>query len=98
MNPLVNKQLGGIYGLIEELRTRLEQNRTLLERVHERRDLLQKEHWRDQKEISTLNRLAEDYDELEARNEDFQTEREAIRSHLTQIMSFAKSLSNTQEP
>ena len=98
MNPLVQKQLDGVYGLIEELRTRLQQDRTLLERAHERRDQLQQDHWRDQKEISTLNRLAEDYDELEGRNEAFRTEREAIRSHLAQIMSFAKSLSNTQGP
>lgn len=98
MNPLVQKQLDGVYGLIEELRTRLQQDRTLLERAHERTDQLQQDHWRDRKEISTLNRLAEDYDELEGRNEAFRAEREAIRGHLVQIMSFAKSLSNTQGP
>ena len=98
MNRLVQKQLDGVYGLIEELRTRLQQDRTLLERAHGRKEELQQEHWRDRKEISTLNRLAEDYDELEGQNEAFRTEREAIRSHLVQIMSFAKSLSNTQGP
>ena len=98
MNPLVKKQLDGVYGLIEELRTRLQQDRILLERAHERREQLQQEHWRDQKEITTLNRLAEDYDGLEAQNEAFRTEREAIRSHLSQILSHAKSLSANQGP
>ena len=98
MNPLIQSQLEHIRDQIDQLSAVLAANDTELRKQHgEKADLLQ-EQWTQRKEVTTLNRIAQEYDELEAENEGFRAERTSIREHLGRIMAHTKSLHKAQKP
>lgn len=98
MNPLVQTQLEHIRDQIDQLRAVLADNDAELRKQHgEKADLLQQQ-WSQRKEVTTLNRIAQEYDDLGAENARLRAERSAIRDHLGQIMVHTKSLHKAQKP
>lgn len=98
MNPLVQTRLEHIQDQLEQLREVLADNDSELRKQHgEKADLLQ-EQWSQRKEVTTLNRIAQEYDDLEAENEQLRTERSTIREHLGRILTHTKSLHKAHKP
>lgn len=96
MNPLLKSQFDKIQEQVLELRKVLENNETELKQQHgEKEDLLQ-EKWRDRKELTTLNRIATDFDSVEEENERYREERKEIRDDLSKIMNLTKALRGIQ--
>ena len=98
MNPLVQTRLEHIHDQISQLRAVLAANDGELRKQHgEKADLLQ-EQWNQRKEVTTLNRIAQEYDDMEAENEQLHAERSTIREHLGRILTHTKSLHKAHKP
>ena len=96
MNPLLKKQFESLETQIGKLREVLEKNAEAQQELHgEKADLMQ-EKWRTQKELTTLRRIAKDYDEVEGENDRYRDERDEIRQDLAKIMDLSKALRGAQ--
>ena len=96
MNPILQKQFEHLESQIQELREVLENNQLELKKQHgEKADLLQ-EKWKNRKELTTLNRIADDFDDVDEENERYREERKEIREDLAKIMSLTKALRGNQ--
>ena len=96
MNPILQKQFETLERQVQQLRDVLEKNAEELQKQHgEKEDLLQ-EKWRQRKELTTLNRIATDYDDVEGENEQYREERKEIREDLSKIMHLTKALRGMQ--
>ncbi len=96
MNPLLEKKLEQIRGDLGSLREVLEDNRADVVLQHtEKEDMLQ-DQWRQRKRLTTLNRIAEDYDRLDEQNQTYARERKALRERLRQVLKLTKALHSAQ--
>ena len=96
MNPILQKQFDTLEAQISELREVLEANTLELQKQHvEKSDLLQ-EQWRQRKQLTTLNRIADDFDGVDEKNQRYREERKEIRDDLSKIMNLAKALRGIQ--
>ena len=96
MNPLFQKKLEQIRGDLGTLREVLEDNRADVVLQHtEKEDMLQ-DQWRQRKRVTTLNRIAEDYDRLDEQNQAYTRERKALRERLRQVLKLTKALHSAQ--
>ncbi len=98
MHPLLEKKIEQIDGQLAGLRETLEANRDELAKQHEEKEDLLQEQWRHRKRMTTLDRLAKDYDALEAENKRFRAERKRMRDGLAAILRLTKSLRNANAP
>lgn len=98
MNPLLKKKLEHIQGQVDELQGVLEaKHEDVLQQHQEKEDLLQ-ERWSERKRVTTLARIAKDYDVLQGQNEAYAKERKEIKERLARVMRFTKSLHNASKP
>ena len=98
MTPMVQKQLATIRGLLSELREVLEANQNEVQKQHaEKEDLLQ-DKWRERKELTTLRRVSDDYDELDEENKRLRSEKAKLGQHLNTILTHTRALQNTFMP
>lgn len=96
MNPILQKQFDTLESQIQELRNVLERNTDELQKQHgEKSDLLQ-EQWRQRKQLTTLNRIADDFDDVDEENQRYRDERKEIRDDLAKILQFTKALRGMQ--
>ena len=98
MNPLLKKKFEHIQGQMAELEGVLEENLEDVKQQHlEKEDLLQ-EKWRERKRVTTLDRIAKDYDTLDDQNKAYDQERKEIKERLARILRFTKALHNAYRP
>lgn len=98
MNPLLKKKFEHLQRQISELEGVLQANQADVKQQHtEKEDLLQ-EKWRERKRLTTLNRIAEDYDALDDRNRRYEQERTQIKERLANVLRFTKALHNARRP
>ena len=96
MNPILQKQFENLEQQVQQLRDVLAKNSEELQKQHgEKEDLLQ-EKWRQRKELTTLNRIASDFDAVDGENEQYREERKEIREDLSKIMHLTKALRGMQ--
>jgi len=92
MNPLLASKYVQLQEQIAELRAILEANREDVRQQHAEKEELLQEQWRQRKRLTTLNRIAEDYDTVEAENNRYRDERLELRASLKTIISSTKAL------
>lgn len=98
MKPILQRKIEQILSTIETLRDVLEDNRTELREQHAQKEAMLEERWRQRKEVTTLQRIARDYDELETENATLQRERQELRDHLSNIVKCTKALQEVHRP
>ncbi len=92
MNPLIRKKLDQMQSLVEEMGEVLRANDTDVKKQHAEKEALLQKEWRRQKELTTLNRIAEDYDALQAENDRSADERLALKQRIENLLKMAKAL------
>ena len=98
MNPLLKKKLEHIQGQVDELNGVLQANREdVLQQHQEKEDLLQ-EKWSERRRVTTLDRIAKDYEVLQEQNNVYAQERKEIKERLARVIRFTKSLHNAPTP
>ena len=98
MNPLLKKKFEHIQGQVDELKGVLQAMREdVLQQHQEKEDLLQ-EKWSERKRVTTLDRIAKDYEVLQEQNNVYAQERKEIKERLARVIRFTKSLHNASTP
>ena len=97
MNPLLKAQFDAIVEQLDTLESVLENNRQEVNKQHEEKEELLQEKWRQRKHVTTLDRIAKEYDEVEAENSQYREERTEIRKQLTDIVNLSKALHGLQK-
>ena len=98
MNPLLKKKLGQVQKQVGELQGILEENRKdVIQQHKEKEDLLQAK-WSERKRVTTLDRIAKDYDALDEQNRAYERERKEIKERLGRLIRFTKALHNAYRP
>ena len=98
MNPLLKKKLEQVQQQVGELQGVLEENREdVIQQHREKEDLLQAK-WSERKRVTTLDRIAKDYDALDEQNKVYGRERKEIRERLGRVIRFTKALHNAYKP
>jgi hypothetical protein len=98
MHPLLEAKIEQLDRQLDALHETFKASREELAKQHKEKEELLQEQWRQRKHMATLDRLAKDYDALEAENKRFQSERKRIRDGLRAILKLTKSLRNGQRP
>ncbi len=98
MNPLLKKKLEHIQRQVDELQGVLQVNHEDVLRQHQEKEDLLQERWSERKRVTTLDRIAKDYDVLEEQNSVYAQERKEIKERLTRVIRFTKSLHNASKP
>ena len=98
MNPLLKKKLEQVQKQVGELQGVLEESREdVIQQHKEKEDLLQ-EKWSERKRVTTLDRIAKDYDALDEQNRAYERERKQIKERLGRVIRFTKALHNAYKP
>ena len=98
MNPLLKKKLEQVQKQVGELQGVLEESREdVIQQHKEKEDLLQAK-WGDLKRVTTLDRIAKDYDALDEQNRAYERERKQIKERLGRVIRFTKALHNAYKP
>lgn len=92
MNPLIQKRIDTLGRQIDAVETRLTSMADREDAHLAEKEKIQADQWRSKKELTTLNRLAEDYDDLAGRAEAYENERAALRESLTDILTRTRAL------
>ncbi len=92
MNPLIRKKLDQIQSLVEEMGEVLRSNDAEVKKQHAEKEALLQKEWKRQKELTTLNRIAEDYDLLKSENDRLADERRQLKQRVDNLLKMAKSL------
>ena len=96
MNPLLQKQFETLESQIQQLREVLERNTEKLQQEHGEKLELRKKELNGIKELNTLRRIAEDFDEVDEENKRYREERDEIHEDLANIMNLTKALRGVQ--
>ncbi len=98
MNPRLKKKLEQVQKQVGELQGVLEESREdVIQQHKEKEDLLQ-EKWSERKRVTTLDRIAKDYDVLDEQNRAYEGERKEIKERLGRVIRFTKALHNAYKP
>ncbi|MFP6583303.1 MAG: hypothetical protein VCD00_12220 [Candidatus Hydrogenedentota bacterium] len=97
MNPILQAQLNTLTDQLDTLQSVLETNREDVNKQHEEKEAMLKKEWEQRKEVTTLNRIADDYDEVDETNKQYKQEREEIRQKLNEIVLLTKALHGMQK-
>jgi cell shape-determining protein MreC len=92
MNPMLASKYAQLQEQVAELRGILEASRDDVRQQHAEKEELLQEKWVQRKRLTTLNRIAEDYDTVEAENTRYRGERLELRASLKTIISSTKAL------
>lgn len=98
MTPMVQKQFATIRELLKELRTVLETNQEEVQKQHAEKEELLQGKWRERKELTTLRRISDDYEELDKKNERLQADKTKLGRHLKAILRHTRALQNSTRP
>ena len=92
MNPLLLKRLETLEKQISRIEASVQAKTIDVQKQHEEKARLLEEQWGQRKRMNTLNRIAEDYDELDKEVEAYREERGEIRRTLEQILTRTRAL------
>jgi chromosome segregation ATPase len=98
MDPAIKQRLDGLQDRLEQLRTAITRTNVYVERQDEERDQLRQERWGYVKRLNTLNRIAEDYEEVATQNERMTKERAELFERLKKVHNFTKLLTAQYRP
>ena len=98
MNPLLKTKLGQVQQQVAELQGVLEENREDVIQQHKEKEGLLQAKWRERKRVTTLDRIAKDYDALDEQNRAYERERKEIKERLGRVIRFTKALHNAYKP
>ncbi len=98
MNPLLKKKLEHIQRQVDDLQGVLEENREDVTQQHKEKEDLLQEKWSERKRMTTLDRIAKDYDVLDEQNRAYEGERKEIKERLRRVIRFTKALHNAYKP
>lgn len=97
MNPILEAQIKTLSEQLDALHSVLETNREEVKKQHAEKEALLQEKWEQRKEVTTLNRIADDFDAVDEENEKYRQERGEMRQHLTDIVQMTKALHGLQK-
>ena len=97
MNPILQKQFDTVKKQLKSLEDVLEKNQVEVQQQHDEKSELLQEKWRNRKHLTTLERIEEDYDSVEAQNSKYREERSEIRDNLNSIVQMSKALHRIQK-
>jgi septation ring formation regulator EzrA len=92
VKPLVKAQIDRIHEAIDGLEEQTVLDRNRIQEQDQAHEKLQKELWTRQKELSTVQRTVEDFEELHAENERFSTTNEQLKERLNRLLGHVKAL------
>ncbi len=92
MNPLLLKRLETLEKQISRIEASVQAKTIDVQKQHAEKSRLLEEQWAQRKRMNTLNRIAEDYDELDKEVETYREERGEIRRTLEQILTRTRAL------
>jgi hypothetical protein len=92
MNPILVKRLETLEKQVSRIEALVASKNVDVQAQHEEKAKLLEEQWAQRKRLNTLNRIAEDYDELEREADTYRDERSAIRQTLEQILKRTRAL------
>ncbi|MCH8204532.1 MAG: hypothetical protein IID09_05175 [Candidatus Hydrogenedentes bacterium] len=98
MNPLLKKKLEQVQKQVGELQGVLEESREDVIQQHKEKEELLQAKWGDLKRVTTLDRIAKDYDALDEQNRAYERERKQIKERLGRVIRFTKALHNAYKP
>lgn len=88
----VEAEVEAILASVEDLRDLLERTRARLDKLEDEREVTRQEQWRLKKEVATLTRIGEEYDDLAADNDRLRSHREQLRAGLKRIVGHTRAL------
>ena len=91
---MIQKQLEVIAEQIDALRDVLERNRADVEKAHADKADMRQETWRLQKNLSALQRIATDFDGVDAERQRLLAERAEVRERLEQVLAWTRAVRN----
>ena len=97
MNPILQTQLNTLTEQLDTLESVLVANRQDVNKQHEEKEAMLQKEWEQRKEVTTLNRIADDFDEVDEQNDQYRKEREEIRKKLNEIVHLTKALHGMQK-
>ena len=92
MNPLIQKQFQDIEDSIDGIRYAFARLQKDAQHQQDQRDKLLQELWSKRKELASLNRLAEDYDSVEAKAQQYEAQKRELRERLRRVLDSLKAL------
>ena len=93
MDKALEQKLEEVHDRLRQLRLAIKRTTAHAERQDEECDDLRKERWSLVKRVNTLNRVAEEYDEMAEHNERLGAERDELFQRLQKVLNFTKLLS-----
>lgn len=98
MKPSIREKIDEITLLMDELRAAAVSAVEEINAASERHEEMQKEQWRQRKELATLTRSAEEIAGLQEENSRLRTRVEELRDSLQVLLGSVKSLRNEFRP
>ena len=92
MNSRLRDTLAEIDRLLEQLQEAVRQRNLELDSIRDEHEELRIEHWRQRKEVVTLQRSAQDFTSVEQENAGLRDAHQKLRGHLQGILSSIKAL------
>ena len=97
MNPILAKKIEIVEEQVQALSELLQGWNADRRKALDSNEKMLKDKWRDQKEINTLRRANDEYDDLLADHENVLESHERLQERLTVLLSFSKALHESLE-
>ncbi len=98
MKPSIREKVDEIAHLMDQLRAAAVSAIEEIDTASERQEEMQKEQWRQRKELATLTRSADEIAGLQDQNSRLRTHVEELRNSLQTLLANVKSLRNEFRP
>lgn len=98
MKPSIREKVDEITLLMDQLRSAAVTAVEEIDAASERHEEMQKEQWRQRKELATLTRSADEISGLQDQNSRLRTQVEELRDSLQALLANVKSLRNEFRP
>ena len=95
MNPLISRQIHALERGLLDLEEAVEASHAFFDTQTQAHDKLFQENWRLRKQLSALQRSNEDYDVLQAANQEYASRLAQLRDLSRDLLNILKSLSTT---
>lgn len=92
MNPLIKRQIELLLDTIAEISARLDDAKSHISQLTEERDRLIKEQWQLKKQVSTFQRVSEEYDKVSSAFEAQERLVNSLRQGLSDLLDKVKKL------
>jgi FtsZ-binding cell division protein ZapB len=94
VNPLVQRQVERVEGAVSSVEVAIRLYQARVDRLVVERDLLLQEKWRQDKELVTLRRISQEYDDLMDENALFKARHDAVRERLRAVLVQVRALAS----